>query len=637
MREPITEEKLSEAANPLTSASRLRELAKRPAFHPNLAKNPATPSAVLLELSSSRSQRVRRAVVQNPSAPKEALLALARDYPVEFSENPALPLLLIEHPGLPEEIPFSAWPGLLALPSARHLVLSSFERKPIRYREMIAGYSQAPEDILRQLAAKEPRVQKLVANNHGCPLDTISLLSKSPDESIRADIAKHPRLPAEVIEELSRDPKERVRQMVASRKDLSVAMFARLAQDQGAIVRAQIASNPKTPEEILLALALDPHLAVYEALLRRNTSDALLQQMASHPNDSLRSLLARSTTPKEVLLQLAQDESLKVRQAVASLKPLRQETIPCLIEDTKLWASLASNPTTPPDTLSSLASAHRPEIIAALASNPASTDEILRQLIPYAADTAKQSIALHRSASASLLEMLIHTNNRNIRGSVARHPNASEETLMSLLQDKTLQFEIARNPNCSAPILRQLANDASLGAMLAGHRNATAEILLVVASSYYDDALLSHPNASLALLEKLSNVHQSSIRQRIARHPLASSALLAKLALDKDDAVRLIALRHPNTSIETIQQALRDETKALIEELYTDTTLTGYLARHPNTPTRFLIELSTHHRRRVRRAIALHPKTPREVRLLLSRDVSTSVRRAAKSHLSSRD
>lgn len=70
-------------------------------------------AAVLSVLATSTDKRTRRLVAGNPHTPRTVLLALAPECPGEFFLNPAFDLLLLEEPGLLEDLPVSVFKYIL--------------------------------------------------------------------------------------------------------------------------------------------------------------------------------------------------------------------------------------------------------------------------------------------------------------------------------------------------------------------------------------------------------------------------------------------------------------------------------------------------------------------------------------------
>jgi hypothetical protein len=135
----------AEAADPRTPHERLRELAQDPALAPIVAANPAVGAALLSELTIQgenapliaalagiriahmdphklfdHTDETLAAVAANANTPAEALIRLAGVFPEQLCSNPALPLLLLEYPNLPAEMPPRTIRGLLRYPNVPH-------------------------------------------------------------------------------------------------------------------------------------------------------------------------------------------------------------------------------------------------------------------------------------------------------------------------------------------------------------------------------------------------------------------------------------------------------------------------------------------------------------------------------------
>lgn len=63
-----------------------------------IAAHPATLPKTLLKLSKSPDAETIKAVLQNPATPPDLLLLMAPKFPLDFFQNPALDLLILEDP-----------------------------------------------------------------------------------------------------------------------------------------------------------------------------------------------------------------------------------------------------------------------------------------------------------------------------------------------------------------------------------------------------------------------------------------------------------------------------------------------------------------------------------------------------------
>ena len=94
-----------------------------------LAQDPTTPPAQLQELGAGANSRaIKEAVARNPNSPPALLLALAGRYWQPFLENPVLPLLLLEDPGLPHRLPLRVLRALVRREGVPPLILQTLAR-----------------------------------------------------------------------------------------------------------------------------------------------------------------------------------------------------------------------------------------------------------------------------------------------------------------------------------------------------------------------------------------------------------------------------------------------------------------------------------------------------------------------------
>jgi hypothetical protein len=170
------------------------------------AADPNTPPARLAELAAKgRRRATRAAVARNPSTPLDIILRLLEVAPGDVLENPAFPLLLLERPGLFQELSTAAYRALLALP--------------------------------------EPPTAAFLAAGRRVDLVT------------QEAVFQHPRLPAEAVAELARDPQDQVRSAAAASALIPVPLLEELSRDPAWEVRSAVALNPRTPLPVIERLA----------------------------------------------------------------------------------------------------------------------------------------------------------------------------------------------------------------------------------------------------------------------------------------------------------------------------------------------------------------------------------------------
>ncbi len=96
----------AEAADPATTPEWLVELAAQAVELVRVvAKNAAAPETVLTELSHFADPATCRALVTNPATPLNVLHEIAKQFPEELLDNPALDVFLLENPTFFRDLP----------------------------------------------------------------------------------------------------------------------------------------------------------------------------------------------------------------------------------------------------------------------------------------------------------------------------------------------------------------------------------------------------------------------------------------------------------------------------------------------------------------------------------------------------
>lgn len=253
------EEKLVKARDPQTPADELIALSyEGTALRRAVAQNPSTPPRFLDTLRQHRDPLTRRLVAKNPNTPPEILLELAHYYAESLLENPALPLLLLEHPGF--------------LLNMRRDIIQLIAMSPCSPEFPIHLFTQHPDKVIRAAAALNPSLSEA----------ELTSLAADSAFSVRASVAQNPSLPSHLLERLGQDRDYDVRAKAAAHPDAPVALLRTLATDESQYVKASVAQNPSTPPEVLASLAKSVFEAVRVAVARNEsttleTLEALLQ------------------------------------------------------------------------------------------------------------------------------------------------------------------------------------------------------------------------------------------------------------------------------------------------------------------------------------------------------------------------
>ena len=373
-----------------------------------LAQDPATPPAQLQDLGlGPNSRAIKQAVAGNPNTPPALLLALAGRYWQAFLENPVLPLLLLEDPGLPHRLPLRVLRALVRREGMPPLILQTLARHPDRevregarfHVDAEAGpaVETAPEDW-RQLLRRE--LEKLPAQRATLPemLDlevvpnwlleavagtsnrilqaAVISVSQRPGASLTlqatgsmlrravgephmhlhrtkyADYKRYHRVgrgaltAAEVARLSLGSPTWQV--LAAKSAALDGAALERLARSSHWQVGAALASNPNLTLSAAMQLVARGDVRVLRRLVRsRVIPDTLLPNLARSADEDVRGGVARHPrTPIATLAQLATDGSAWVRQMTAANRRTPLVALAILVADTdpKVRERVAFNP-----------------------------------------------------------------------------------------------------------------------------------------------------------------------------------------------------------------------------------------------------------------------------------------------------
>ena len=229
------------------------------------ARNPDISPSLSEQLAHDKCEDVRIAVGENPWTSSDLLSLLAQD------ESARVRAVIAYHQDLPHD-----------------LLLRLSEDPASEVRQNVAKNNEISAEILTRLALDDSDdVREAVAANWGVTIDILKMLAVDSSVNVRETVASHSdESHTEVFEILSRDPDESVRASLGQNTEIPISAMIRLASDSSSKVRSAIASNSSThiPPKLLETLASDPFADV-----RRATAE----------NDEC--------TPADVLIRLAQD------------------------------------------------------------------------------------------------------------------------------------------------------------------------------------------------------------------------------------------------------------------------------------------------------------------------------------------
>lgn len=189
-----------------------------------IARNPATPPPVLLQLARHDELLLRWALAAHPQAPPELLRNLAEgrlDQPMvnTLRRNPATPddLLrrLLIHP--PPQHPWDPYTDIVQNPAA-------------------------PADLLRAATAFS-MLRSPVAAHPRTPPELLAELASDAEIDVRGDVASNPLTPPAVLDTLARGRSPKVRLRAAENPSCGLATLEHLIHDARPEVRAAAEDN----------------------------------------------------------------------------------------------------------------------------------------------------------------------------------------------------------------------------------------------------------------------------------------------------------------------------------------------------------------------------------------------------------
>jgi Leucine rich repeat variant len=355
---------------------------------------------------------------------------------------------------------------------------------------------------------------------------------------------------------------------------------------------------------------------------------------------------------------LAQDVESSVRMALArrNRAPIAPEAAVILGQsiDREIHLALAQNEQTPSIVLGQLGQLEDPEIINALLTNPQTPAAVLQREIPKIQDEKQLELVLRGNRNqqrnlnmpGELLAPFAQSSSDTMRFLVARYRSALPETLELLAADKydLVRQTVAENPSTSPTVLTAMAQQDhlnsssgsahSVSGKIVERKDAPAEALDFVAKQpvqWMRIRVANHPNTSTETLTWLAeNESHEQVLQAVVKHPRASEAVLERLGSHENENVRATIASHPNcpehllllefftqkpSTLVMLKVAANPNTPLSYLELFVSSQQSGLraaVAANPNLPIAHLVTLAADPKVEVRRAVALNPATPEQ-------------------------
>lgn len=578
------------ANDPNTPPAQLDALARRaPSLALRVAQNTAAPAALLVWLMNHQEENIRRAVAQNPNAPRKALLHLALQFPAEVLDNPGFLLLTLEDPSFFSSLSPQLLvrllsqpappPALLALAirsphelarttAAQHPALQAAQRFALcgdasaSVRRAIAQNPVARAEVeLFQRAGAAPSLAELSATTpHNTTMDELSALATG-GLFAQLLVASHPNATPELLRQVEVSS----RQSAPSSHHYHVAPFA---------VHQALLKHPRTPPDVVERFCLEPYPALRAgAAAHPNTPRAflaLLVRAGSTPN--LEALQAPDETiPAAALDALAERGPWGKKLAAAHPNTPRARLAVFLQQPSEFRDSLARNPTLSGPELQSLYYAASTPTKLSLALNPSAPPKLLASLLEEPDPALRRAAAVHPSTPAqALAARALHLKEEAaIRTLLSQHPQFPRqlaEVLSALAPENAAQQTPAQLSRALAYALQQPGTYLHLLAARHPALPVAEQEQLSRSSQYKVRAALA---GSAALLPEVAArlVKDSDlwVREALAENPKAPPSCVLALSSDAEEVVRWAAARNPSTPAEALRRLAQSNTLRIRE------------------------------------------------------------------------
>ncbi len=532
---------VAEATNPETSPERLRWLA-------------------------SWGRRVQRAVASNPNTPEYILLWLAGNYTQEVLNNPVLPLLMLENPGLPAEFPVLALRKILQMAEPPREFFGPLVRHPnLEIREAARLHRANRGNRSSQSGEPAPVTLPDVPIHGGAALAELVAMDLAPRWIVQS-----------ALESASGTLRRHALPAVQRLGDAALQERVAWLQEAGADAHLQYitkANQAMLPER-LAVLARGGPFARQLAAKHPNTPPAILSELAELHQDKIarRYAATNPSTPSATLISLAATGNTVLRKAVAKNKSCSSALLDQLAGDASMEVrcSVAAHRGSAAGTLARLASDPYHDVREILARNSRSDEATLRVLAQDAHDGVRETIAKRRDCPKDLLFKLMADKEFLVAVRAAENPTApgDSEIYRQRVLDKAFRdwedTNASLKPMDAPPTPEELEKARMLHVVRA--KPVPMEILREA---------LAHPSAKIRRIASYdkqltpemlaSRLHDEDrqVRSSIARNPLLPRELRLQLCADESASVRAEAIEAGDMPDEVFDVMSRDENQWL--------------------------------------------------------------------------
>lgn len=189
-------------------------------------------------------------------------------------------------------------------------------------QELLGRPETAPALVYRLLGAlarsPEPSVRIDVARHVACPPDVLAALSTDWWWEVRAGVAANPTCPTGLARQLATDPSTWVRRAVAENEHVEPAVLDILAADSDFGVRDAVAEHPRCPAYLLEGFCHDAAWEIRRSVAKRPDAPATaLRDLAGDSEHWVRFFVACNPATDDATRRLLEDDPRPSVRAMA--------------------------------------------------------------------------------------------------------------------------------------------------------------------------------------------------------------------------------------------------------------------------------------------------------------------------------